>query len=401
MWRVLMPRCSFLLLAASAFVAACLVAMNWRVSEEAKALDLMIEEQNAEIGRLRDELDGLKSLRRRTRVPKQQQQAATLDVMVPSPPAAAPILIGHLINPMPLRHGLHADQEITFASLEAAASAARADGLRVELMTAELRGERRAPRPSRFRSTRNLTRHAHAVYEMERRGVGTRTLPLLGDLLSAGFDETSADIMIYTNADIGVQLDFYKTIANYAKRYEGFVINRVEVPERKGNGQLFTKLDLDELYALGKSRPQRHAGYDCFVWRRGATPYLRLFTRGVFVGYPPVGRVLKDALKCVSTTFAEIKGRKHTFHVGDRNGGWSTFPQYEHYNRKASKRAQSDFAKIVSTTPASSSSLVAACKTAKNRDNSTSRIVDAELEARSFLRWDKPGEDWPPQPDDG
>ena len=43
----------------------------------------------------------------------------------PAPPPAADITFAHVINPMPAGHGLHADVEVTFASLDRAPTGRR------------------------------------------------------------------------------------------------------------------------------------------------------------------------------------------------------------------------------------------------------------------------------------
>ena len=88
-------------------------------------------------------------------------------VAAPPPPPAAGITFAHVINPMPAGHGLHADVEVTFASLERAKRYAEARGIRVVQLTAEYAGDARIPRPPSFVATRNLTRHAHGWAELK------------------------------------------------------------------------------------------------------------------------------------------------------------------------------------------------------------------------------------------
>lgn len=316
---------------------------------------------------------------------------------------------------MPLDHRLHVDQDITFASLDAAAAAAAERGIEVRLFTAEFGDDARSPRPRRFAPTANLTRHAFETYEMGSRGVALRKLPLIGDVLGLLFDATASlsspeseecaregagpkVLLAFSNADIGVQRDFYSTVAALALKSDAFVINRVEVPDTAADGTQFTAADLDELYRLGRSRPQRHAGYDMFVWRREATRALRVYTRGVFVGYPPVGRHLRDAMSCAVSSFKEVRGTHDTFHVGERNGGWSQFPEYEHYNRKAAKRAEADFNSLLKQR----GGCTAVRKHVRDPTLPESRAAECklrdELATASFRRWDRPGTGWPPDP---
>ena len=84
----------------------------------------------------------------------------------PQRPAGG-ITFAHVINPMPAGHGLHADVEVTFASLERAKRYAEARGIRVVQLTAEYAGDARIPRPPSFVATRNLTRHARGWAELK------------------------------------------------------------------------------------------------------------------------------------------------------------------------------------------------------------------------------------------
>ena len=161
------------------------------------------------------------------------------------------------------------------------------------------------------------------------------------------------------------------------------MINRVEVDDKDANGRPYGPADLETLYALGRKRPQRHAGYDCFFWRRDRTPLVSLFVRNVFVGYPPVGRHVMEALRCVfGTKYREIRGAHHTFHLGDRNGGWSQHGQYEHMNRRAARLAPGPFRRVARCGAGGADAVAAAA---------------AELRRAPFERWDVPGTDWPPR----
>ena len=302
----------------------------------------------------------------------------------PPPPPAADITFAHVINPMPAGHGLHADVEVTFAALARAAAYARARGVGVRLLTCEFAGEARIRRPAAFEPVANLTRHAFEAYELGRRGVAERRLPFVTEIFENAYRETEgARFLGYTNADIAVQEDFYVKAAAYAKASDAFVINRVEVDDKDANGRPYGPADLETLYALGRKRPQRHAGYDCFFWRRDRTPLVSLFVRNVFVGYPPVGRHVMEALRCVfGTKYREIRGAHHTFHLGDRNGGWSQHGQYEHMNRRAARLAPGPFRRVARCGAGGADAVAAAA---------------AELRRAPFERWDVPGAEWPPR----
>jgi hypothetical protein len=75
-------------------------------------------------------------------------------------------------------------------------------------------------------------------------------------------------------------------------------------------GKKLGAADLDQILALGKSKPQKHHGFDCFVWRRELTPILRLAVGNLCVGYPPLGNVFVDALGCAAEKFQVRKQRQ-------------------------------------------------------------------------------------------
>lgn len=117
---------------------------------------------------------------------------------------------------------------------------------------------------------------------------------------------------------------------------------------------------------------QNHKGYDCFVFPRQLIPFLNLYLRSAFVGYPPIGNAFKDALACVASEFRVVRGKHYTFHLGVKNGGWAEQTEYEFYNRKAARQGEADFISILNGNnggqqPGSASSVQRkkACKAAK------------------------------------
>ena len=65
-----------------------------------------------------------------------------------------------------------------------------------------------------------------------------------------------------------------------------------------------------------------HPGFDTVVMPRGVLPGLINSVGNVFVGFPPVGGMLAEALSnldrsCVATRHVHV-----TFHIGRRNGHW-------------------------------------------------------------------------------
>jgi len=254
--------------------------------------------------------------------------------------------VAHFVNFMPRDTTHHADQRVTIASMIRAFDVARREpkGPCVEMHTLGYDDEwgRRVPRDeSLFRRTRGLVSEAYDVYELDKLDVREprKRLPLMSELLGIMYESTAADVVVFTNADIGVQPDFYLKVEKHLQ-YNGpssaprsMSINRVEIPESNLGVD-----NLDTILHLGKQKRQNHAGHDCFVFERRSIPFLQLYLRGIFVGYPPVGSKLVDAMNCVSR-YRLISGKHITFHLGVKNGGWGTWSAFEYYNRKVAKHS--------------------------------------------------------------
>ena len=147
-----------------------------------------------------------------------------------------------------------------------------------------------------------------------------RPLPLLTDILGALHAVAAAagaEFVVFSNADIGLQPDFYAKAVQLARRRGAVAINRVEIPdvtvdpvtrlERPwtvngvgggatggtakekeerggGGGGGGGTADLDAILAAARRAPQKHHGYDCFVWRTELTPLVRVAVGNLCVG---------------------------------------------------------------------------------------------------------------------
>ena len=90
-----------------------------------------------------------------------------------------------------------------------------------------------------------------------------------------------------------------------------------------------------------------------------------------------------EALRCVfGTKYREIRGAHHTFHLGDRNGGWSQHGQYEHMNRRAARLAPGPFRRVARCGTGGADAVAAGA---------------GELRRAPFARWAVPGVEWPPR----
>ncbi|MDF1672845.1 MAG: hypothetical protein P1U41_05040 [Vicingaceae bacterium] len=152
-----------------------------------------------------------------------------------------------------------------------------------------------------------------------------RKLPILGDVLEKGSKLINTDYIIYTNIDIGLQPNFYESVAEFtAKGYDAFAINRRRVSEKYTNVN-----QLNQIYAeVG----EMHIGYDCFVFK---TELLKCFKlNNVCVGIPFVDSAILFNLIAYSNSFKLFTNKHLTFHVGyDLVKNWGS-KAFIHHNKR-------------------------------------------------------------------
>lgn len=214
----------------------------------------------------------------------------------------------HVVNPVkvPETSDLHLAQPVTFASMLAAKEAAE-PGISVELCSVHY-PEDEAVIPAGFTIAPHLSR---SILDLDG-DLGSRKLPLLHDILERAYEVSSADYMIYTNVDIGLQPLFYTECARLIMDgHDAFTITR-----RTLSGTYSGPEDLRELYAEPGTP---HPGWDCFVYHRKHMEKLRL--ADIYLGIPPIGNVFLCNLMHFSEKFGHFKELSLTFHIGD-DGEW-------------------------------------------------------------------------------
>ena len=301
----------------------------------------------------------------------------------------------HVVNFLPRGIG-HSDQEVTVQSMVNAKAfaderaAAGEDTPVVELYSAEFADDH-ATRVRRdtaiIKEAPNLARHVYDLYNLKRfEQIKFQKLPLLSDIFQSAIEASDAPYIVYSNADIGLQPHFYVEVAKYLTEGVGrsaLAINRVEIPTDDDHNSKLGRKDMEEIYALGKKHRQNHKGYDCFVFHRNVVPFLQLFLRSAFIGYPPIGSKMNDALQCVADYYV-VRGKHLTFHLGVKNGGWGEDSEFEFYNRKAVKHSEAEFSTFMRALGGG-----AACATAKeaakDAESKVSMRVKEEVTQRSFV----------------
>lgn len=226
----------------------------------------------------------------------------------------AMLKIAHIINVTEINESskksyLHIAQPVTIKSMIVAQNMAQ--GLvDVELFAVKHQSES-VTLPSEFRQTSDMGKYAYEYIESLKDVTPHRPLPRLTDIISSLYEASDADYFIYTNLDIGLYPHFYIEVGNIIQNgFDAFCINRRDL-RKAYEGVLLDENKLELAYI---SEGAEHPGIDCFVFRR---EIVQSFNLGdVYIGFPPVGQVLKTAIEVNSKNFVWIKDRQLTFHLG-------------------------------------------------------------------------------------
>eukprot|EP01083_Nonionella_stella_P283119 963545_1 len=143
-----------------------------------------------------------------------------------------------------------------------------------------------------------------------------KKLPFVSDIIDSVHDHVDSEYIVYTNADIGLQPNFYVEVMRMMRdtQFEnGVSITRKTIDYvSPDNGQMLTFLNLNEIYEMGLNG-KGHAGHDCFVFKRDM--WKRINMENVFLGYPTIGKTLMKQLLHLPRT-AVVRDKYLTFHIG-------------------------------------------------------------------------------------
>lgn len=238
---------------------------------------------------------------------------------------AASARLAHVLNPVPPRYDsdLYSAQPVTFESIRRAKEYARQEAVDLELLAVLATGDV-GPLPDGFEEVPDRARVVSEVASFAH----PRPLPLLGDILKTAAAHTTADYLIYTNADIAVLPHFYTYIAEKIRDgHDALIINRRTIDR--------DVLSVNKLNALYSKIGQPHPGYDCFVFRRDALPEFCL--GDVAIGVHLVGRNLLWNILALSQNPLFVDKEHLTFHLGDDNSGKMVdFLDYIEHNTRES-----------------------------------------------------------------
>ncbi len=240
-------------------------------------------------------------------------------------------MISHIVNLIEIqdRHKesyLHVAQPVTLASMLNAKKHA-AGTVDVGLYCVKHRDED-IESPRGFIQTEDLSRYAHDCLDAIPK---TRNYPLIGDIISKLYEASTSEYFIYSNIDIGLFPNFYTRVKELIDSgHDALCINRRDMPKKLWR----RAIDETNYHKLFAKDGKKHPGTDCFVFARSCVPRMNLGK--VFIGAPPVGKVLRAQISDQASNFIHIKEEALTFHLG-RDWAWNypDNPFREENNRQA------------------------------------------------------------------
>jgi hypothetical protein len=213
--------------------------------------------------------------------------------------------LAHVVNPVDLgaNSDLYIAQPVTFESMRRAKALA-SDVVDVDLLAVGYSEDDGAMPQRGFKVLPELER---SVLDVQHFDI-PRKLPLLGDLLAAGFEGSDADYLVFTNVDIALTPQFYVRVAELIDAgHDAIIINRRTISKQHSS--------VNELAAMYAEYGKDHPGYDCFVIKREL--YEQFNLGNICVGVHMIGRVLLWNLKAFAKNLL-IETKEHlTFHIGD------------------------------------------------------------------------------------
>lgn len=231
--------------------------------------------------------------------------------------------IAHIINVTEINDSkkasyLHIAQPLTMRSMVIAQKTAKSV-IDVDLVAIKHKDEKVSV-PSEFEWAPDLDKYAWEHIEALKNVISHKPLPRLKDIILSLYNVSDAEYFIFTNLDIGLYPHFYIRVKEIIEKgYDAFCINRRDLP-KEHDGVLLDESAIELIFSI-VGIP--HIGIDCFVFKKEIVPLLNL--SNVYIGYPPVGQVLKTQVEINSKNFLWIKDEKITFHIGSdlawKNGG--------------------------------------------------------------------------------
>jgi hypothetical protein len=209
---------------------------------------------------------------------------------------------------------LHIAQPVTMKTMVAAKEMAQGT-VDVDLLAIKHKSESISLEPG-FTMTPDIDKYAWEYIDKLIEHENKKPLPRLTDILNAAYQNSDADYLIYTNLDIGLQPYFYCRVKELIEEgFDAICINRRDL-DKKYEGQLLDESCIDIILPL---EGELHPGIDCMIFKRNIFPKFQL--NNVFIGFPPIGQVLKTQMDKYSKKSLWVKEEKLSFHIG-RDLAW-------------------------------------------------------------------------------
>jgi len=208
----------------------------------------------------------------------------------------------HIINPVNAPQGteLHRVQPLVFRSIQVAQG--QSTEVNVSLLAVCYPEDEKIV-PAYFTLMPFLNRSIVNIEGIK----ATKKLPFIKDILEALAANTTAEYLIYTNADIILQPYFYQAAAAYIQQgHDALIINRRRI------APIFDHVE--QLPQIWAAIGNPHPGYDCFVFRR---TLLDKFVLGdIILGTPFIEATIAHNIFAHSQKYLLLDHHHLTAHLG-------------------------------------------------------------------------------------
>lgn len=214
-----------------------------------------------------------------------------------------PLHLAHIINPVNAPEGteLHTAQPLVFESMRRAAGQAK-NIANIELLSTQY-PEDHAIIPEYFTVLPDLERSVLDVGQFNKQ----KKLPLIADILQQAQNNTEADYIIFTNADIVLMPFFYEAVTELVRAgHDALIINRRRIQRKYDK--------VEQLPLIFSELGMSHPGYDCFVMKRSLIS--KLVLGEICVGIPFIGVSLAHNLFAFADNLKILDDKHLTVHLG-------------------------------------------------------------------------------------
>jgi len=165
--------------------------------------------------------------------------------------------------------------------------------------------------PDEFKWAPDIVKYAWEHIDALKDITPHKPLPRVTDIVESLYHSSEAEYFIYTNLDIGLYPHFYIRVNDMIEKgYDALCINRIDLP-KEYRGVLLDESNIEQIFEISGIR---HPGIDCFVFKKEILPSLDM--GNVYIGYPPIGQVLKTQVEANAENFFWEREERLTFHIG-------------------------------------------------------------------------------------